>query len=73
MPFALMNLIFALTGGEVAADAALDFSEPLTSALGNVASSFGKYALIAIPIGLGIWAAPKAVKMIMKFFNSLTH
>lgn len=67
-----MPYIFALAT-EGAADAALDFSEPLTSALGNVASSFGKYALIAIPIGLGIWAAPKAVKMIMKFFNSLTH
>lgn len=62
-----------LAEAAVDASTALDFSEPLTTALGNVASTFGKYALIAIPIGLGIWAAPKAIRIVMKFFNSLTH
>lgn len=57
----------------VEASTALDFSEPLTTGLSNISSSYGKYALIAIPIALGIWAAPKAIKLIMKFFNSLTH
>lgn len=67
-----MPYIYALAADGVGS-AALDFSDALTTSLGNVSSSFGKYALIAIPIGLGIWAAPKAVKIVMKFFNALTH
>lgn len=69
----LNTLATAALAAEGAADAVLDFSEPLTTSLGSVATSYGKYALIAIPIALGLWAAPKAVKMIMKFFNALTH
>lgn len=67
-----MPYIFALTGGEAVADA-LDFSDALTTSLGGVSTSFGKYAIIAIPIALAIWAAPKAVRIVMKFFNSLTN
>ena len=51
----------------------IDFSEALTSGLNGVQADYAKYALIAIPVGLAIWAAPKAVKLVMKFFNSLTH
>lgn len=68
------NAIYALASAGVdTASTALDFSDALTTSLGNVATTFGKYALIAIPIGLGIWAAPKALKLVMKFFNALSH
>lgn len=51
----------------------LDFSETFTTALNGISSDFAKYALIAVPIGIGIWAAPKVIKMVMKFFNALTR
>ena len=42
---------------------AIDFSDALTAGLNGV----------QIPVALAIWAAPKAVRLVMKFFNSLTH
>lgn len=51
----------------------LDFSDVFTTALNGISSDFAKYAVIAVPIALGIWAAPKVIKIVMKFFNSLTH
>lgn len=51
----------------------LDFSDALKTALDTITSDFGKYAAIAIVAGLAVWGAPKAVKLVMKFFNSLTH
>lgn len=68
-----MGMLNMLAEASVDAATALDFSDSLTTGLGNITSSYGKYALIAIPIALSIWAAPKAIKLIMKFFNSLTH
>lgn len=55
------------------AASALDFTEPFTTALNGISSDFAKYALIAIPIALSIWAGPKVIKIVMKFFNSLTR
>lgn len=52
---------------------AIDFSDALTAGLNVVQSDYAKYAVIAIPVALAIWAAPKAVRLVMKFFNSLTH
>lgn len=71
----MMNPFIAAIAAEGAASGAttLDFSEALTNALNGVSAGFGKYVLIAIPIGLGIWAGPKAIKLVMKFFNALTH
>lgn len=66
-----MNTVMALTEGATAVS--LDFSDALSTALGSIQTDFAKYALIAIPVGLAIWGAPKAVRMVMKFFNSLTH
>lgn len=62
-------MIAAAEAGTVA----LDFSDVLTTALTGLQSDFAKYAIIAVPIGVAIWAAPKAVRLVMKFFNSLTH
>lgn len=52
---------------------AIDFSDALTAGLNVVQGDYAKYAVIAIPVALAIWAAPKAVRLVMKFFNSLTH
>ena len=51
----------------------LDFSDALTTALNSIKGDFGKYAAIAIGAGLAIWGAPKAIKLVMKFFSALTH
>lgn len=64
-----MNTVMAVTG----ATTALDFSDALSTSLGTIQGDFAKYAVIAIPVGLAIWGAPKAVRLVMKFFNSLTH
>lgn len=66
-------LVSALAAEGADATAALDFSDALTTALTNVSTTFGKYAIIAIPIALAIWGAPKAIRIVMKFFSSLTH
>lgn len=51
----------------------LDFSDAFTTALQGIQTDFVKYALIAIPIGLAIWAGPQVIKIVMRFFKSLTH
>ena len=51
----------------------LDFSDALTTALNGIKGDFGKYAAIAIGTGLAIWGAPKAIRLVMKFFSALTH
>ncbi len=53
--------------------ASLDFTDVLTSALNGISSDYAKYVMIAVPVAIGIWAGPKVIKMIMKFFNALTH
>lgn len=58
---------------EAGTSTALDFSSALTASLNGISSDFAKYALIAVPIALGIWAAPKVIKIVMKFFNALTR
>lgn len=55
------------------ASTTLDFSDAFTTALTGIQSDFIKYALIAIPIGLAIWAGPQVIKIVMRFFKSLTH
>lgn len=50
---------------------AIDFSTELTAALNGVKADYIKYAGIAIGIGFAIWAAPKAIQLVKKFFNSL--
>lgn len=66
------NIGFMLAESGVST-AALDFSDTFTTALSGINSDFSKYALIAVPVAIGIWAAPKVIKLVMKFFNSLTH
>ncbi|MBD5516092.1 MAG: hypothetical protein HDR06_15985 [Lachnospiraceae bacterium] len=68
---ALANGVMALTGG--ATPASLDFSESITSSLNGISADFAKLALIAVPIALGIWAAPRVVRIVMRFFSALTH
>ncbi len=51
----------------------LDFSNVFTTSLNGISADFAKYAMIAVPIALGIWAAPKVIKIVMKFFNALTR
>lgn len=68
MPELLTLAVFSEGAG-----ASLDFSSALTSALNGIQSDFSKYALIAIPVALAIWAGPKVLKIVMRFFNSLTH
>lgn len=58
---------------EAAGALSLDFSDVLTTALNGISGDFAKYAMIAVPIAVGIWAAPKVIKIVMKFFNALTH
>lgn len=50
----------------------LDFSDALTTSLNGILTDYGKYAVIAIPIGLSIWGAPKAIILVKRFFNALT-
>lgn len=65
------QFVFALSEGVTAVS--LDFTDALTTALNGIQGDFGKYAAIAIGAGLAIWGAPKAVKLVMKFFSALTH
>lgn len=65
----LASGILALSGGSTS----LDFTEALTSSLDGIKGDFAKYAMIAVPIALGIWAAPKVIKIVMRFFSALTH
>lgn len=62
-----------LMEGTVTTPAALDFSEALTTSLNGILADYGKYALIAIPIGLAIWGAPKALQMVKRFFSALSR
>lgn len=55
------------------ASTALDLTNVFTTSLTGIQTDFVKYAAIAIPIGIAIWSAPKVVKLVMKFFNALTH
>lgn len=65
-----MNIPALLESG---VSTSLDFSNAITTSLNGISADFAKYALIAVPIALGIWAAPKVIKIVMKFFNALTH
>ena len=58
---------------EAAASTGLDFSDILTTTLNGISADFVKYVGIAVPIALGIWAGPKVIKIVMRFFSSLTH
>lgn len=51
----------------------IDFTDALTTALNGIQGDFVKYAGIAIGVGLAIWGAPKAIQIVKKFFNALTH
>ncbi|MCM1237627.1 MAG: hypothetical protein NC489_46790 [Ruminococcus flavefaciens] len=69
-----MGGLMALAEGTVNTElASLDFSDALTTSFNAISASYGKYILIAIPIGLGIWGAPMALKLVKKFFSSLTR
>ncbi|MBD5524023.1 MAG: hypothetical protein HDR04_06320 [Lachnospiraceae bacterium] len=68
---ALANGVMALEAGATAVS--LDFSDALTSSLNGISSDFAKYALVAVPIAIGIWAAPRVIRIVMRFFSSLTH
>lgn len=67
-----MSDMMVLAAAEGAATA-LDFTDAFTTALTGIQADFVKYALIAIPIGLAIWAGPQVIKIVMRFFKSLTH
>lgn len=58
---------------ESGASTSLDFTNALTTSLNGISGDFAKYAMIAVPIALSIWAGPKVIKIIMRFFSSLTH
>lgn len=62
-----------LEAGSTAVASGIDFTEAFTSSLNFIQSDFAKYALIAIPVALAIWSGPKVLKIVMRFFNSLTH
>lgn len=51
----------------------IDFSDALTTSLSGIQADYVKYALIAIPVGLAIWGAPKALQMVKKFFSALSR
>ena len=55
------------------AAASLDFSDVLTTALNGMQSDYVKYVAIVVPIAISIWAGPKVIKIVMRFFSSLTH
>ena len=65
--------VMALEAGVSTGSLALDFSDALTSSLSGISADYAKYVLIAFPVGFAIWAAPKAIRLVMKFFNALTH
>lgn len=52
---------------------ALDFSDILTTCFQGMQSDFLKYVAIAAPIAVSIWAGPKIIKIVMRFFSALTH
>ncbi|MCM1264340.1 MAG: hypothetical protein NC313_16640 [Butyrivibrio sp.] len=62
-----------LEAGAEAASTAIDFTDAFTSSVTGIQADFVKYALIAIPVGLAIWAAPQVIKLVKTFFKSLTH
>lgn len=68
---ALASGVMALSGGIT--PVSLDFSDTITSSLNGISSDFAKYAMIAVPIAISIWAAPKVIRIVMRFFSSLTH
>lgn len=68
---ALASGVMALEAGTTAVS--LDFSDTITSSLNGISADFAKYAVIAVPIALGIWAAPRVIRIVMRFFSSLTH
>lgn len=72
MDFMLANAVMALSGGSVT-PATLDFTDALTTSFNGISADFAKYALLAIPVALAIWAGPRVVKIVMRFFASLTH
>lgn len=58
---------------EAGVTTSLDFSQVLTTSLNGIHDDFVKYAMIAIPVALTIWAGPKVIKIVMNFFSSLTR
>lgn len=71
MPYVLATIgALAETG---VSTAVIDFSEPLTTSLNAILADYAKYAAIAVPIAFAIWGAPKAIILIKRFFNALTH
>lgn len=72
MPY-ILTTIGALAETGATSTVNLDFSDALTTSLTGILTDYGKYALIAIPIGLSIWGAPKAISMVKRFFNSLSR
>lgn len=65
--------IIALSETAPAVTTSLDFSEVLTTALTSMQSDYAKYVMIAVPIAVGIWAGPRVIRIVMRFFSSLTH
>lgn len=51
----------------------IDFSDAFTAALNAISSDFTRYAGIAITVGLAIWGAPVAIRLVKKFFSALTR
>lgn len=66
-----MPMMLAEAG--VSTAAAIDFSDALTTSLNSIQGDYAKYALIAIPVGLTIWGAPKAIGLVKRFFSALTR
>lgn len=66
-------LAATLMAAEATGAAAIDFTEALTTALNSISSSFSGYATVAIGVGLAIWGAPQALKLVKRFFTALTH
>ncbi len=68
-----MMPMFATSTLAEGAASGIDFTEAFTTALNNIQTSFAALAAIAIGVGLAIWGAPKAIQLVKKFFNGLTH
>lgn len=74
MPYILSFLIGALTGeGAGTSVVSIDFKDMLTGAVNLITSDFAKYAAVAGTAAFAVWAAPKAIVMVKKFFNAVAR
>lgn len=67
-------LVGALTGeGAGTSVVSIDFTDMLKGAVNQITGDFGTYAAIAGTAAFAVWAAPKAIVMVKKFFNAVSR